>query len=81
MSRFSGVEEEILTLASRAFILIEKQECTLDDLLERREFSHLRRTLSHLLLNCCKYRKAIESELAKYIRSTPRPEIRALLDR
>ena len=79
MSRFSGVEEEILTLASRAFILIEKQECTLDDLLERREFSHLRRTLSHLLLNCCKYRKAIESELAKYIRSTPRPEIRALL--
>ena len=79
MKKFSGAEEEILSLAVQAIIDVEKKECTLDDVLDRREFSHIRRILSHLLLSCCKYRKAIDSELNKYIRKEPRQEIRALL--
>lgn len=80
MKKFSGVEEEILVLAQQALLLIGRRECTLDDLLERKEFRSLRRTLSHLLLNSFKYKKAIESELARYIRTAPRPEVAALLN-
>ena len=79
MKKFSGVEEEILSLAQQALVLIGRKECTLDDLLEKRDFRHLRRTLSHLLLNAFKYKKAINNELGKYVRTSPRPEIAALL--
>lgn len=80
MKKFSGVEEEILTLAQQGVILISRKECTLDDLLEKKEFRHLRRTLSHLLLNVFKYKKLIDSHLKRYIRQAPRPEIAALLN-
>ena len=80
MKKFSGVEEEILTLAQQGVILISRKECTLDDLLEKKEFRHLRRTLSHLLLNVFKYKKLIDSHLKRYIRQAPRPETAALLN-
>ncbi|MBR7120317.1 MAG: RsmB/NOP family class I SAM-dependent RNA methyltransferase [Lentisphaeria bacterium] len=74
-----STEEDILRFAANAINTIEKNGCTLDDLLDRDEYKELRRTLSHLLLSYFKHKKAIDAAINTFCSKTPDAATFALL--
>ena len=74
-----STEENILLLARNAITVIERNQSTLDDLLDTPEYRPLRRTLSHLLMEYFKRKKVIDSTLETFFRKIPAPETFSLL--
>ena len=54
--RHRSTEEHILTCAAEIILAVESGRCTLDDILDDDKYREHRRTLSHLLLGCFKYK-------------------------
>ena len=71
--------ETILTAASGAIGMIDRNECTLDDYLDRHAPADFRRTVEHLLLSFYRHRGFVVSELNRLVARPPESKVRNLL--
>lgn len=76
----SGISEQILAQGVQALEAIAARRMGLDDWLDRRADSRLRRSLSSLLFTFFRKKRAIDTALAQCWRQLPRPEVVYLLE-
>ena len=77
--RTGTAAENILTASAGAIGMIERNECTLDDYLDRHALPEYRRTIEHLLLSFYRYRAFFCRELDRLVSRAPDAKVRNLL--
>ena len=77
--RTGSAAETILTAAAGAIGMIDRNECTLDDYLDRHAPAEFRRTVEHLLLCFYRYRGFFAGELNRLVARPPENKVRNLL--
>ena len=77
--RTGSAAETILTAAAGAIGMIDRNECTLDDYLDRHAPADFRRTVEHLLLCFYRYRGFFAGELNRLVSRPPENKVRNLL--
>ena len=77
--RTGSAAETILTAAAGAIGMIDRNECTLDDYLDRHAPAEFRRTVEHLLLCFYRYRGFFAGELNRLVSRPPENKVRNLL--
>ena len=77
--RTGSAAETILTAAAGAIGMIDRNETTLDDYLDRHAPAEFRRTVEHLLLCFYRYRGFFAGELNRLVSRPPENKVRNLL--